>query len=55
MAVGRLKPYGAMHKGLEVGKLVEVLESWLYLVESTGCKENPFHAKLSPHLRLKDA
>ena len=54
-AIGRLKPYGSVHESFEVGKLVEVLESWLYLVESTGCKENPFHAKLAPKLRLRDA
>jgi hypothetical protein len=35
--------------------LVEVLESWLYLVEATGCKENPFDPKLAPKLKLKNA
>ena len=55
MAIERLKPYGAVHEGFEVGKFVEVLESWLYLVDSTDCKENPFHPKLAPKLSLLDS
>jgi len=54
-AIGRLKPFGAVHEGFEVGKLVEVLESWLYLVDSMEYKANPFHPKLAPKLRLLDA
>ena len=54
-AIERLKPYGNLHEGFELGKFVEVLESWLYLVESMECKENPFHPKLVPKLRLIDA
>ena len=30
-------------------------ESWLYLVDSMDCKENPYHPKLAPKLRLLDA
>lgn len=55
MATGRLKPYGAVHEGFEVGKLVEALESWLYLVESLGYQENPFQEKLAPTLTIKNA
>lgn len=54
-AIERLTPYGSMHEGFEVGQFLECLESWLYLVDSMGYKENPFHPKLAPKLRLSDA
>ena len=54
-AIERLKPYETLHEGFELGEFVEVLESWLYLVDSLGYKENPFHPKLAPKLRLIDA
>ncbi len=51
-AIERLKPYGAVHEDFEIGRFVEVLASWLYLVESTDYRENPFHPKLAPRLKL---
>ena len=54
-AIERLKPYGAVHEGFEVGKFVECLESWLHLVDSLEYKASPFHPKLAPKLRLVDA
>jgi hypothetical protein len=53
-AIERLKPFGAVHEGFAVGKFVECLESWLYLVDSMAYKENPFHARLAPKLKLVD-
>lgn len=55
MAIERLKPYGTVHEGFEVGKFVACLASWLYLVESTGYKDNPFHPCLAPKIGLIDA
>lgn len=54
-AIERLKPFGRAHLGFAVGAFVACLESWLYLVESTDRRENPFHPKLAPKLRLMDA
>jgi predicted metal-dependent hydrolase len=54
-AIDRLKPFGAVHEGFEVGKFVESLESWLYLVDSMGHKENPFDPRLAPKIELLDA
>ena len=48
---GEVCPYTFVKSKLAL----EMLESWLYLVESMGCKENPFDPKLAPKLRLIDA
>ena len=53
-AIERLKPYGTVRKGFDVDQFIECLESWLYLVESAGCGENPYHPKLAPRLKLRD-
>jgi len=52
LARANLEGYGSVHDGLDVRRVVEMINGWLRQLEQGGFNLNPLHLKPAPEIKL---